>query len=181
MSFFLLLWPEELFVKIVQETNQNAEQCIRTKPEPSWYETTCEEMRAFVALNVLFGIKALPEMRLHWSKDPFLGVRTIQKIMTRNHFKKICQYLHLNNRENMLPREDPDYDKLFKVQPLLESVSVTFCGEYRPSKFVSVDEGIVKYKGRLGFKQYMLLKPAKQGIKRNFLTVCISWDFEALT
>lgn len=164
LDFFLLLWPEELFIKIVQETNRNAEQCIQTKPDPSWYET-CEEMRAFVALNVLFGIKALPEIRPYWLEDPFLGVPTVQKIMPRNRFEKIRQYLHLNNHENMLLREDPDYDKLFKVRPLLEALSVTFRSEYRPSKFVSVDEGMVKYKGSLGFKQYMPLKPVKRGIK----------------
>ena len=53
----------------------------------------------------------------------------------------------------MLPREDQNYDKLFKVQPLLNAVSTTIRQEYRPSKFLSVDEGMVKYKGRHGFKQ----------------------------
>lgn len=85
--------------------------------------------------------------------------------MPRNHFEKICQYLHLNNRENALPQEDPNYDKLFKVWPLLEAVSATFREEYRPSEFVSVDKGMTKYKGRLGFKQYMPLKPVKRGIQ----------------
>ena len=65
----------------------------------------------------------------------------------------------------MLPREDRNYDKLFKVRPLLDAVSTTFRQEYRPSKFLSVDEGMVKYKGRLGFKQYMPMKPVKRGIK----------------
>lgn len=122
-------------------------------------------MRAFVALNVLFGIKSLPETRLYWSKDKFLGVPTVQKIMPRNRFEKIRQYLHLNNRENMLRREDPAHDKLFKVRPLLDALSATFREEYQPSKFVSIDEGMVKYKGRLGFKQYMPMKPVKRGIK----------------
>ena len=31
MDFFFFLWPEELFAKIVEETNRNAQQCIRTK------------------------------------------------------------------------------------------------------------------------------------------------------
>ena len=48
---------------------------------------------------------------------------------------------------------------------MLDAVSTAFREEYRPSKFLSVDEGKVKYKGRLGFKQYMPLKPVKRGIK----------------
>lgn len=125
----------------------------------------CEKICAFLALNVLFGIKKQPESRLHWSKDPLLGVPTVQKIMPRNCFKKIRQYLHLNNRDTMLPREDPNYDKLFRLRPLLDAVSTAFREEYRPSKFLSVDEGKVKYKGRLKFKQYMPLKPVKRRIK----------------
>ena len=165
LDFFLLMFPEDLFEILVTETNRNAEQLIRTKPDPRWYATTCEEMRAFVAINILFGIKTLPETRLYWSKDSFLGVPSIQKVMPRNRFEKIRQYLHLNNRENMLPRGDRGYDKLFRVRPLLDVISRTFSDEYRPSKFVSIDEAMVKYKGRLGFKQYMPMKPVKRGIK----------------
>ena len=142
----------------------------KTKLDPSWYATTCEEMRAFVALNIWFGIKSLPETRLYWSKNAVLGVPEVQKIMPRNHFEKIRQYLHLNNWENMLWREHPNHDKLFKVRPLLDVLPVKFREEYRPSKFVSVDEGMVKYKGRFGFKQYMPMKPIKSGIKVWFLS-----------
>ena len=37
--------------------------------------------------------------------------------------------------------------------------------ECQPSKFISIDEGMVKYKGRPGFQQYLLMKPMKWGIK----------------
>ena len=84
LDFFLLLFRKELFTKIVEETNRIAEQCIRTKPDPTWYETMREEICAFLALNVLFGIKKQPESRLYWSEDPLLGVPTVQKIMPRN-------------------------------------------------------------------------------------------------
>ena len=46
----------------------------------------------------------------------------------------------------MLLRDNPAYDKLFKVRPLLDRLANTFRKEYRPSKFVSIDEGMVKYK-----------------------------------
>ena len=133
--------------------NRNAEQLIQMKPDPRWYATKCEEMRAFNANNILFGIKTLPERRLYWSKDSFLSVPSIQKIMSRKRFEKFQQYLHLNNHENMLPRGNQAYNKLFWVQTLFDVISRAFGDKYRPSKFVSIDEAMVKYKGRLGFKQ----------------------------
>ena len=140
----------------MEETNQNAEQCIQTKPDPSWYETTCEEMHAFVVLHVLFGCKVLPETRFYWSKDPLLGVPTVQKIVPRNHFEKIRQYLHLNNRDNMLLRKDPNHDKLFKVRPLLDVVTATFRQEYLKLKFRLVNEGMVTYKTDLALNNICL-------------------------
>ena len=118
-------------------------------------------MRAFFTFNVSYGIKSLPETRMYCLKDNFVGVPTVQKVMPRNYFEKIRQYLCLN----MLPQDDPAYDKLFKMRPLLDRLASTFCKECQPSKFISTDEGMVKYKGRLGFQQYLLMKPMKWGIK----------------
>ena len=88
LDFFLLIWPEALkSIKIVEETNRKAEQYIWTKLDPGWYDTTCDKMQAFILLN-MFGIKVLPETRVYWSKDPFRGMPTIQKIMPENHAKE---------------------------------------------------------------------------------------------
>jgi len=64
IDFFHLMFPEELFIAIVDETNKYARQCIRNKPDPKWYDTTFEEVRAFIALDIFFGVKVLPETRL---------------------------------------------------------------------------------------------------------------------
>ena len=165
VDFFLLMFEEELFELLASETNRNAEQQMRTKPDPHWYRTSADEIRAFVGVNIFFGIKHLPETRLYWSKNPVLAVPSVQKIFPRNRFEKIRQYLHLNNRENNVPRDDPRHDKLFKVRLLSDSISRSFRDKYLPSKFVSIDEAMVKYKERLGFKQYLPLKPVKRGIK----------------
>ena len=66
-----------------------------SNPDRSWYETDAEEIRAYFALNIFFGIKQLPD---------------------------IYSYLHLNDKRKKLPRGHADHDKLFKVRPLLDSV-----------------------------------------------------------
>ena len=84
------------FDRIAEETNRYARHAMETKPDPAWRETDAEEVKAFFALNILFGIKQLPEVYSYWSRNQLLGVPEVQKIFPRNHFAKISQYLHLN-------------------------------------------------------------------------------------
>ena len=119
LDFFKLLFKDENFDRIAVETNRYAQQSIAVKTDPLWYETTADEIRTFFALNILFGIKQLPEIHAYWSKNPFLGVPEVQKVFSRNRFMKISQYLHLNDKSKELPRGDANHDKLFKVRPLL--------------------------------------------------------------
>ena len=71
----------------------------------------------------------------------------------------------MNNKENAIPRGARNHDKLFKVHPLLEAVNKAFLDEYLPWRDISVHQAMVKFKGKLSLKQYMPMKPIKQGIK----------------
>ena len=164
-DFFQLFIPDELFDMIVEETNCYARQCIARKPDPKWQNTSREEMQAFFGLQVLFGYHNLPETSLYWSKDETLGVAFVKRVMPRDRFDKLTQYLHLNNNENAIPQGQPNHDKLFKVRPFLEAVVKACREEYRPRQNLSVDEAMVAFKGQLSMKQYVPLKPIKRGIK----------------
>ena len=122
-------------------------------------------MKAYFGLNILFGIKKLPDTDLYWSKDPALGVPFVQKVMPRDRFDKLTQYLHINDNEKAAPRGHRDHDKLFKIRPLFEAVNRKFLEEYQPSQNLSVDEAMIAFKGQLAMKQYLPLKPVKRGIK----------------
>ena len=68
VDFFYLIFPEELTEHIVSETNCYAWECITAKPDPEWKDTSLEEIKAYLRLHVLFGIKQLPSYKLYWSK-----------------------------------------------------------------------------------------------------------------
>jgi hypothetical protein len=61
--------------------------------------------------------------------------------------------------------QQPEADPLFKVRPFLNSAVAVCKDVYRPNEEVSVDESLIRYKGRLSFKQYIPTKRAKCGIK----------------
>jgi len=62
----------------------------------------------------------------------------------------------------MPEREDPSYDPLYKVRPLIDLCQRTFRNHLEPGQDLSVDKGMIRYKGRLYFRQYMHKKPVKR-------------------
>ena len=46
---------------IVVQTNLYAQQSITVKPDPAWYNTSREEMRAFLGIKIYMGIVVQPE------------------------------------------------------------------------------------------------------------------------
>lgn len=48
---------------------------------------------------------------------------------------------------------------------MLGALNETFEKCYKPNERHSIDESMVKFKGRIGLRQYMPLKPIKRGYK----------------
>ena len=72
---------------------------------------------------------------------------------------------HVCNTSATPGRDDPNYDPLFKVRTLIDLVLPRCRDNYKPGCDLSIDEGMIGFKGRLHFRQYMLAKPTKWGIK----------------
>ena len=59
----------------------------------------------------------------------------------------------------------PCSDKLAKIRLVLDIIRRTCLDNYNPHRENSVDEAMIKFKGRSTIKQYMPKKPIKRGIK----------------
>ena len=51
------------------------------------------------------------------------------------------------------------YVKLYKIGPIIKSLTNTFLTLYNPNRANSVDEAMVGFKGRSSLKQYLPKKP----------------------
>ena len=85
--------------------------------------------------------------------------------MGKSRFQELNQYFHTKDNHKAKAKEDPDYDPLFKVKPLLKLVTKQNRALYNPGQDISVDEAMIKFNGRLSFKQYVKGKPNPWGIK----------------
>ena len=117
-------------------------------------------MRFFFGLQIMMGIKQQPEYRDYWSQDPVLGDTYISSRITRNRYNDLSKYLHLTD-----PATEDGADKLTKVRPFLTHLQRSFPQLFTPGVALSLDEAMIKYNGRLKWKQYMPMMPTKWGIK----------------
>ena len=167
VDFFLAFVGNDLLDKIVTETNLYARQNLAGSPErlAKFHPFTLAEIKAFIGVNIIMGIAKLPCISLYWSSDDFFGNVGIKKVMSKNRFEEISKFLHFNDSSLEVARGTPGHDRLFKVRPVIDYVRTKCENNFSPTKNLSVDEGMVAFKGRLSFRQYMPVKPTRYGIK----------------
>ena len=166
LDYFFLFLPHSFFETLATETNRYAEQKQMINGiDPRWQPTSVEEMRAYIGINIMMGVRQLPRIWCYWSPDKRYGDPFISAIMPKTRFLKINQYFHLRDTSDTPGRDNPNYDPLFKVRPMLDFLSEKFLSTYLPNKELSIDEAMIGFKGRLHFRQYMPAKPTKWGIK----------------
>ena len=130
---------------------------------------TVEEMRKFLALHLLTRIIPKPEISQYWSTDPLLVTLIFNNIMSRNCYQAILEFLHFNDSA-FCDAADPGRERLFNVRALIEHLVKRFKEVYIPSREISIDEELMLWKGRLGFKQYIPNKRCRFGIK--YVSLC---------
>lgn len=122
-DFFSQLFGDSIMDIIVTETNRYARQKLANTPRlEKWKDITKQELRAYFGICIIMGINNLPRIAMYWSTDPFIGNTGIQSVMARNRFEELSQYLHFTNSETEPPRGDANFDRLFKIRPILSIV-----------------------------------------------------------
>jgi len=119
-----------------------------------------KEMNAFLGINYIMAINKLPSIAEYWRVDEFIGNYGIQTTMVRNRFVQILQNLHFADNT-----EDDKTDRSFKVRKLIDHFNGKFSEVLSNDKEQSIDEHMIKFKGRSGMKQYIKSKPIKWGFK----------------
>ncbi|CAG4996426.1 unnamed protein product [Parnassius apollo] len=159
--YFSRFFSGEVINHIVEQTN------LYEAPKKSmkWEPVTSADIKAFIGMIIIMGIHVLPSIDLYWSSDPLFRVNEVAEIMTCKRFKKILENLHLNDNSQIPSKSNPDYDKLYKVRPLLEMLNTACKNEARTSTSQSIDEAMIRFKEISSLKQYMPAKPIKRGFK----------------
>lgn len=157
LDYVKLLWPDCLCELIALETNRYANQ----EGAKRWVDTSANEIWVFLGIVCLMGVKRLPRIRNYWSQTTLLGDKRVKQAMSYNRFMALWAHLHCVDNHTLVNCSDPNS----KIKPIVDIVSHRFLASYHPSQELSVDEAMVKYKGRKGGKVRMPHKPIKLGFK----------------
>lgn len=123
-----------------------------------------DDIKAYLAIILLMGIKKYPDQYLHWStEETFIDLK-IRKIMPVTMYKILRAGFHLCDDHN-IDANDPFY----KVRYLLTYLNTKFSKNYIPTQHVALDESMIAFRGRVGFLFYIPSKPTKYGIKLHAL------------
>ncbi|GFW87146.1 piggyBac transposable element-derived protein 4 [Trichonephila clavipes] len=173
MQYYEALIDNNLIDLIVHETNRYAEQTIgssiphRHSRSKKW-KPTSKEMHVFIALIILQGIVKKSTNEQYWSKRHSISTSFFSKVMSYRRFNLIYRFFHFSDNETFVT-ETHECPKLSKIWPVLKYLTIRFKEVVTPDRDVTIDENLMLFKGRLGWKEYMPLKRSRFGIKSYML------------
>ena len=156
IQLFCLFFTEYLLGIIVTETNRYAAQCREKGPKRGqkhlpWEPVDIPEMKTWLGLILNMGIiDKKGRLQDYWTTHPTTRIPIFGETMPCQRFMQILRYLHFVNNE------DPNLEKsvkTHKVQRVLDYCVKKFRSVYVPRCELSLDETMVKFKGRLSIKK----------------------------
>lgn len=172
-----------LQLQICDLTNKNAAYKIEKGKFPkgygNWKTLAKDELKAFYAVRTFIELYCKDRITSIWrktrAKHYLLHTPGPAIIFSKNRYKQICALLHYCDETQAKARDDPEYDRLFKVRKLTDFLKTKFKQYYNPSQNISVDECMIPVRGhkpvKWGVKVWMLCD-SETGYNLNFDVYC---------
>ncbi|XP_069981716.1 piggyBac transposable element-derived protein 3-like [Penaeus vannamei] len=127
-AVFVKLVGIEMLESIVYQTSL----CAIQKGKP-FKHTTDRELKIFLGMNLLMGMKKQASYQDYWYTDPYFRDNYNANAMNRDRFTCFFLSNHISDNYNMPNRNVPNYDRLYKIIPLIEHLNKQFQTCYNPS------------------------------------------------
>ena len=105
--------PDEVLDFLAAESNQYVAQCLATQTlgpharAQALRPATRSDMKKVIAIYFLSGIVWKSQLQQYWSHDVYLETPGFRRIMSRNCFLLLLQFLHFSNNETATPGDRP--------------------------------------------------------------------------
>ncbi|KAF4514013.1 UNVERIFIED_CONTAM: hypothetical protein B566_EDAN018641, partial [Ephemera danica] len=156
-----LLFIQPILRLIVMYTNMRAQRIHADNDyNTPWKDCDEVEIKAFIGLVLLAGVLRQSKHSLTELWSATVGPPIFRATMSLHRFKQLSRFLRFDDKDLR-----PADDKFAPIREVWETVNSLFGRYFIPGDNITVDEQLLPYRGRCGFRQYMPSKPDKYGIK----------------
>ena len=137
-----------MLASIVAQCNLYAQQFIESNPMSynacpyEWRALTVEEFKNVLGLTFCMGLNRKNQIRSYWSSRPIYHMPIFSSTIPRARYKMTMRFLNYNDNTQCPPRNDPNFDKLYKIRPLLNYFSEIFPQLFTLDQNICVDESL---------------------------------------
>lgn len=135
----------------------------------AWSPVTYLDMHKFLGLVIYCDLVKSSRIRDLWRKDRLYSFPFPISVMPGFKFKAILCNLHMSNtkedEENNRLKGTAGYDRLFRLKPLMDQLSLACKAYYHPYQNLAINERMVAMRSHVDLKQYMKQKSTKWGFK----------------
>lgn len=158
-EIFSKLFPRSLFIYIAQNTNKRISM-FNTNRTNKIALTDASEIMIVIGCMLVMSYNRVPSFHDYWSKKKSLGNACIKDAISRDRCTLLLSKMYYTD-----PEKPENCSKTYYVDELVTCLKQKFQSARSFSSHLSVDESMVKFKGRSSLKQYLPLKPIKRGVK----------------
>jgi Transposase IS4 len=155
MGYLQCFLTQEVVSLIATNTNLYA----ASKHAPAGWATTAEEVWLFIAVHIFMGIVDLPSMDAYWHHR--WRQQYVVNAFSRDRFKEMQRYFHIAEPTPAGVRPTV----IDKLEPLYTRCRYLFNTSFIPPRDLTVDETMVRFKGRSSWKTVIKGKPMPIGYK----------------
>ena len=143
-------WTNEWFLaKKASQPNKH-----KTPFEPI---TDIAELKAYIAILLAVNQNIdLPRYEHYFRQDEskwLLLTPGFRKVFTEKRFSQLNRYIFFCDPNSLNGDNERSHEKLVKVKPFIEHLQAVCKDNFNCGKNITIDEGMIPYKGRLSIKQ----------------------------
>ena len=131
-----------------------------TRNRPVYQNTNPTELRAFLGVLIMTGVRHDGHLNLKMMFDVQFGALFYRSIFSLKRFEWLLRTLRFDNRDHRNPN-----DRFSPIREIFD-MFINNCKKlYVPGPIVTVDEMLAPFRGKVPFRMYIPSKPAKYGMK----------------
>ena len=167
LSCFELFFDHETFTKVVLYTNIYIDLIRPSDPNKhrKFMPSDLIEIRAFFGFLFFLGSKKIGKGNIghFWSNDFGSGWKLCKPLIAYSRYLFLLRCIRFDDKSTRTERLKVDCFAI--VQEIFTHINNKFKQHYEPGFELCIDEQLLKFRGRVKFKQYIPSKPAKYGLK----------------